>query len=413
MIKTVPNSFCSTILLFTGLVVFQLLSSTIGILETFNDRGSYASGDFIEYWSAFRIAIDSSPEANPYNGEQILAVQQSLRAQSEPLMMWNPPWLLVLFSPILCLPWKLSVLAWFGVSLLSYAFASYLVLSSVSKTPLGSRNPLFDKWKYILVFLSFPPLWTSLELGQIGCFLYLGVALLWRGLEKENPFAGAVGLVLLSLKPHLFLTLILVLLLFWARRLILPVLLYGLLLQGLFVLLVLVFDSSLVSNWLSGVTKGDPSGLATKTSSWIGVTPFSALRLLAWSPESRVIFYKLSWLAPCFGLIYIFKNLFYESRLETLVSKLRDYFPTLVLVSVLASPFGWYFDLVALALILPYCLWSKSSAFVLWLIFIGGTVFYKEFAVHHHDMFWFLPLLSILYFISPNARNQLKSSWSN
>ncbi len=389
--------------LFLGLIAYQLLFCAFGLFNTFSGNGRYASGDFIEYWSAFVVTLSG---ANPYDGEQILSVQRSLRNQLEPLMMWNPPWLLILLGPILCLPWKLAVFSWFTASLLSFVCASYLLIFKLY--PPNTR--LLSNFTLLLALLSFPPLWACLELGQIGCFLFLGVVLVWYGLKAHKPMLGGLGMVLLSLKPHLFLLVFLIFLFFWIRKVFLSTLFYTVLFQAFLILLLLVFDSSLISNWLYSATKGDPSGIAVNTSSWIGVTPFSALRSLAWSAESRILLYKLSWLAPCFGLLYLFKEVLAAKSQSVSMARLKDCFPVIVLVSFLTSPFGWFFDLVSIAIIVPYCLWSKFSSMLLWLLFLSGSIHYNSVAKLHHELFWFLPLLALIYFTPGLMRNHHGSS---
>jgi hypothetical protein len=59
---------------------------------------SYGQGDFAEYWSAFQLFVENK---NPYSPSLTLETQRVFGPCVEPILLWNPPWLLVLFSPLL------------------------------------------------------------------------------------------------------------------------------------------------------------------------------------------------------------------------------------------------------------------------------------------------------------------------
>ena len=54
---------------------------------------AFGNRDFIEYWSAFQLFRSG---ANPYDASLIkqLETQHGLPASSDPILFWNPPWLL-------------------------------------------------------------------------------------------------------------------------------------------------------------------------------------------------------------------------------------------------------------------------------------------------------------------------------
>ena len=75
--------------------------------------GSPGTIDFIQYWSAFRAVMDG---ANPYDPEVLRGVQLLVGHDGAvavlPIMMWTPPWILVVLSPILWVGFSTAALLW-------------------------------------------------------------------------------------------------------------------------------------------------------------------------------------------------------------------------------------------------------------------------------------------------------------
>src|SRR5215213_4247809 len=71
--------------------------------------------DFIEYWAAARLTLDGK---NPYDGEQLLPLQQAAgRDTDEAVMMWNPPWTLAVVLPLGAIEPRPAQLLWLAINL--------------------------------------------------------------------------------------------------------------------------------------------------------------------------------------------------------------------------------------------------------------------------------------------------------
>lgn len=151
--------------------------------------------DSIEYWSALQIWLSGQ---NPYNEQTMFTTQASIRPGSDVLMMWNPPWIFALLYPFrLVGDFVQFAQLWFFGSLAAYVTGIFALIKCFvpeSKTDL----------RLWLICLTFPAFLTSLSFGQLGAWLFLGVALVLIGSEKNSRWAVGVGSFLISLKPHLF-----------------------------------------------------------------------------------------------------------------------------------------------------------------------------------------------------------------
>lgn len=155
--------------------------------------GSVGSLDFVEYWSAARLAMEGG---NPYDETALLEMERVAGwRRDQALMMWNPPWTLALVMPLALLPFDLASFVW-------------LILQVVLVLTAG-----FSLWRYFapedrrywigfLLAAGFVPGWFALHLGQISPWLLSGVVgFLWAARKSRDLAAGA-ALALLMIKPH-------------------------------------------------------------------------------------------------------------------------------------------------------------------------------------------------------------------
>lgn len=152
--------------------------------------------DFVEYWCSYRLAAAGH---NPYDAQALFAMERSVRPDlQQVIMMWNPPWLHLLLSPVLSLDLALSGRVFLQLNLLLYFISAFLILRTLQV------KPAHYLWAY-LAAVWFYPLPDVLNGGQISIFVGLGVALLFHALlGRKSALQIACGLCLLSLKPHLF-----------------------------------------------------------------------------------------------------------------------------------------------------------------------------------------------------------------
>src|SRR5215470_9383175 len=78
------------------------------------EYGSPGTSDFIEYWSAGQLLREGD---SPYDFKKLYQRQLQLGSRHEfPIIMWNPPWLLVWIYPLLWLPFLSAALMWVVLS---------------------------------------------------------------------------------------------------------------------------------------------------------------------------------------------------------------------------------------------------------------------------------------------------------
>jgi hypothetical protein len=155
--------------------------------------GSVGSLDFIEYWSAARLAMDGG---NPYDPTALLAVERAAGwLREDPLLMWNPPWTLAIIMPLALLPFRVAAFFWLLLGLVLLLTSGFLLWRYVA--PQDRRY-----WIGLLLAAGFVPAWFALHLGQISPWLLAGVVgFLWAERKGRDLVAGA-ALALLTIKPH-------------------------------------------------------------------------------------------------------------------------------------------------------------------------------------------------------------------
>ncbi len=172
----------------------------------FGVNGKSASGrDFIQYWA---LEQQLAHGANPYDAAALFRIERSA-GMSFPgaLISLSPP---VAFAYALPLGWvsaRTALILWM-LLLLACLAVSVWILWLLHGRPES-------RWHVIA--LGFPPALWCLISGQLGIFFLLDVVLflyfLWR-----RPWLAGAALVMCALKPHLFLPLAVVLLLWSAVR---------------------------------------------------------------------------------------------------------------------------------------------------------------------------------------------------
>jgi hypothetical protein len=227
--------------------------------------------DFIEYWAAGHLILRGQ---NPYGTSELLGVQRPLGwPESGPLMMWNPPWTLPLVMPFGLLEYGLSRLLWYFLQVVMIIYCA----DQLWRIYGGPK-----RWRWVGWGMALASSYTIyvLVFGQISTFILLGmvgfVALVERPAEKRASnakildcritdfFAGAAS-VLISIKPQAF-YLFFPLLLVWAftaRRL---WVLFGL--GGglsLSLLIAIIFNPSVVGQYIQAVQTYPPENWATPT----------------------------------------------------------------------------------------------------------------------------------------------------
>jgi len=153
------------------------------------------NNDFIEYWSAGQLLRGRH---NPYDFSALHELQRQLgRVEAIPLVMWNPPWLLVLLYPLLILPFGAAVAIWLGLSLGMLLGCTLLIWGLF--VPWTSPRQLLVP---LLATVIFTPALFTLRMGQVSVLILLGIVGFLHFEGKRKDFWAGASLVLLTLKPH-------------------------------------------------------------------------------------------------------------------------------------------------------------------------------------------------------------------
>lgn len=161
--------------------------------------------DFIGYWAAGQQIVHG---ANPYDVDQVLGLEKAVGLGSLQIKITpSPPIGLALVLPLGFLGAKNGLVFWMLVELACLSLSLWAVWRLEGK-PVSRLH--------LLGFL-FAPALACFMAGQIGIFLLLGLCLflLWH---ESRPFLGGAALLPMSLKPHLFLPVVLCLLLWVVFR---------------------------------------------------------------------------------------------------------------------------------------------------------------------------------------------------
>ena len=158
-----------------------------------------ARRDFIVYWATAQQLVH---HGNPYDASAINEIEKNAGFQGgASYYMRNTPWTLPLALPLSCAGPSATALPW------SLAMLGLLVISVRSvRTAIGCSASWLDWFGYC-----FPPALDCVILGQTSILPLLGFALFIR-LHRSRPFAAGAALWLCSIKPHLLLPFAVVLL---------------------------------------------------------------------------------------------------------------------------------------------------------------------------------------------------------
>jgi len=326
--------------------------------------------DFAAYWTAGRQVL---AHQNPYAQGPVLEMERQLGFKEPlPLIMRNPPWAAPFILPLGLLQYSTAQRAWLVMQLVMMVVSVHLLWKIYAKQERGFWVP----W---VVTATFVPLAAVLAVGQIGPVILLGISVFLFAQERGwDGLAGASAL-LLAIKPH-------VVFLFWPAMLI-----WGvwnrrwrlLLAFGVSLLLAsaiaVAFDRRIFSEY---------QGLWRETAIVWSETPTIGGVLCRLLGPGR------SWMA---WLPAIFVGIWFVVRWIRARGnwRWREEMPWLLVISVAASPYAWFFDqVVLLAALLPVAalLVSGSVRNVLWaaVAYLGINAAALALILEQHRTFWYV-----------------------
>lgn len=339
--------------------------------------------DTVEYWSAGRLNIIGQ---NPYDPDLLIRLEREVgRPLKEPLMMWNPPWLLALVMPIALLPYPYARAFWFLLHLSIVFFTSVWVAQEA-----GFSCPL-DRGLAVFIGLSFGPTLYALKIGQVTPLMLLapvGFAHYFR--QKRWIIAGTMAAASL-VKPHLL------------HLFLVAIFLDGLVRQRK-TLFKIAFGMALP------VTVS--AGLATLTNpcvweqyiyalihypprNWATPTLGGFLRWLLGANH-----FWLQFLPSVLGVFWMFLY-WYRHRSDW---QWEQHLPLLVMVSVVTTAYGWNFDspvmLVALIPVLLRLLkaWKRPAVLALLTTYLIADAVHLVTTFEQFFYFW-MPLFFLGWYL--------------
>jgi len=283
----------------------------------FSNRDVVALDDFPEYWAAGRLNLWRQ---NPYSLEQMAELQRGIGRQ-QPVMMWNPPWVLVLVTPFALLPSASARLLWYG---LHFGLAVW----ACDWLWLVYGDTVQKRWLAWLLALTFAPVLDALKYGQITVFLLAGSVLFLRAVRREHWLEAGMALALLLIKPHL-LYLVVALALIWAGNHRKPGILVGLALAivaatgG-----VLLVNPQVLNQYAAAVLRRPPVSWATAT--------LGGMLRATLGPDSFWLQFAPMTVGLGWGLFHWIRRGSCWVWSEEL--------PKIVLISVVTTAYGWTFD---------------------------------------------------------------------
>jgi Glycosyltransferase family 87 len=334
------------------------------------------ANDFAIYWAAGKKVLGGG---NPYAPEHQLVQRIWLRG-TDPLVLRNPPWTLPLILPFALLDYAPAQKLWLLVGLAAVALSVHWLLQLYAG---GHRRRI--GWIAAATFL---PVAVVLAIGQIGPLLLLGVAGFVRFEAKQKYGWAGAFLFLLSLKPHLGLLLWAALFLYvlgqqrW--RIALGFMVTLAMASAIGVIVHPAVFREYVQLW------GASSGFVNEVNPTVGGL-LGQITHTHWAQFTAAIFSAI-WLA-----------IYYRRHSQDWSWK--DQTPLLLLVSMLVTWYGWFFDQVVLvpcvlqAVFLGVTLSARAKFFYV-AAYLAINAFVLALILNHRTTFWYLwtmPAWLLLY----------------
>lgn len=193
----------------TGIIALATLYNMIWGQMISNSAGRNAT-DFMAFYAAGRVA-QAHGYAEIYNIDYQQNVQQTVVGVSlgrgRVLIYNHLPYLVPVLAFIVNADYQVSFMRWGALLVSIYLLTSiFLINSFFTNQDLKSRLLLIGG------IFTFFPIFVSMWQGQDTAFLFLGVALWCVGILKRRNWLMAIGLTLVTTRPHICIALALPLL---------------------------------------------------------------------------------------------------------------------------------------------------------------------------------------------------------
>jgi hypothetical protein len=325
--------------------------------------------DFVAYWTAAHEVVEGH---DPYAAGPVLGLERQLGfAQPKPLIMRNPPWAV----PVIVFFGLLPLGAAQGLWLVAGVLAVLVAMRWLWGVYQAKGESRWTPWLATAVFL---PVAVALAIGQMSPLVLLGIAGFLH-YEKKKKLGRAGGfLFLVALKPHLVFLLWLALLLWSIRKS------RGRTLGAFgFVTLLasaiaVALDHAIFAQYLGLLTSG---GVLAELSPTIGG------RLRLWLPQHY-------WVQAVPAVLALIWFLFRWRRARD-GWRWQEEMPVLLLASVLATSYGWFFDqIVLLPCVFQAAEWltasRRSMSVGVAILYFSMNAIVLVFILEHRTTFWYV-----------------------
>ena len=277
--------------------------------------------DFVAYWSAYQAVKVGD---NPYSLSSIYPFQSILiKNQKSPQAFLNPPWSLTVLAPVLTLDFTSARFFWIALNVI-FIYATVALISNYFRGPPSQKTTLI-----LSAMLFLPSFWT-IWLGQLSLFMTVCFTAALAAILQKRDRLGGLLLIPLTLKPHLFLAIGIVLgvyLIYKKRFSLITSFLVGF---AALQLITYLFIPHIYTQWL----EMNFSPLSWKTSSLVTflreAVMYSSGELVAW-PAIAV---------PAIGILLSVP--WYLRKING--SKLELIVPPLLCISLGIAPYAWLHD---------------------------------------------------------------------
>lgn len=298
---------------------------TAVILKDFDGKDPLVEKDFIEYWAAFKLLQKG---LNPYDLTLLGQIQSEAGRHLGVLPMLNPPYTLILLSPVLFWGFKTGFMLW-------SAFNLYFVFQSAMWIwrMINPGEPVPSR--YVWTFFLFYPLTLCLFWGQTSLFIvYALVGFVWS-VKKRREVRAGLYLFLMTIKPHLLYLLIPVFMLWMIRKKKFKVLAGFFAASFLGVMIPILLNPGILSQWIEILRCAKPFFPSTFT---------GFVRQTVWDFTAA----DIPWIQTSFSWIVLFLTTLWVLRKREGIN-LGECF-ILLCLSLFSAPYGWTHDQ---ALLLP------------------------------------------------------------
>jgi len=356
--------------------------------------------DFMEYWAAGRLFVSGG---NPYSPQDLFELQKGAGwTDSVPVIMWNPPWTLLLAAPFGPLSYTTGQFLWLLLHV------SFIVVSVQQLWCIygGASAPSRRSW---VLAITYVPTVFVLIIGQISPVVLAGLTGFLYFQRRQNFFAAGVSTAILSVKPHL-LYLFWIVFALWVWRERQWRIVSGALAAGFTIAVVpLLVDSQVYSQYLALYKISD----IPRPLDWLTPTLRTAMRIFI-GPGHTWLQFAPSLAGTLWLLVHWYRN---KDRWDWL-----EQLPCIVLVSVVTSFFAWTYDqVVFFPAIVEAAIWIKRQAapwYSFWAarIYIVINICHALFRISVADerwYFWLAPacLLNYVIFLREKNRNRVAETF--